>query len=65
MVTLFLDLNTGYTGGISLLKSIKVAAHTVCTFFGKYILYLLREKPQAQNGVTCAKAHDTKPRLNT
>ena len=26
---------------------------------------LLRRKSQVQNGITCAKAHDTKPRLNT
>ena len=25
----------------------------------------LREKPQAQKGVTCAAAHDTKSRFNT
>lgn len=26
---------------------------------------VLSKRKQAQNGVTCTKAHDTKPRLNT
>ena len=29
LVMLFVDLNTAYTGGISFLKFIKVAAHTM------------------------------------
>ena len=63
LVRLFVDLNTVHRWHKLLKVHQSTCSHYV-NFFGKYTI-LVKRKPQVQNGVICAKAHDTKPRLNT
>lgn len=63
LIMLFLDLNVGYIGD----KSVKIhqSSHSYHAHFLCRYIILVKRKPQAQNGVTCAKAYDSKPRFNT